>query len=123
VRGPTLQLHSAGESAEAILYRVYDDFGMIGDEGSYLSAPLPLAEALRLALELLYPHVEKPVIPCGGAGSPPWEILGYRRLETRRRLWGVIPLPGKSPPYPAIGPDGRPDPEVAGELSDTPGLP
>ncbi len=110
-RGLTLQRIDAAEGDGPRPYRVLDDLGVLGPPEEWLSGPMPLEEALRVALELVYPAVEKPAYPC--RLSAPWELLGYRYTRTERRLLGVVPLPG-SYVCQAVGPDGRPEVVAAG---------
>lgn len=97
VRGFTLQRDANGA------YVVYDDFGLAGTPKAALSDPLPLDEALRVALVKMHPLIEKPLRP---VWSAPFALLGYTRQTFRQRLRKIF---RRDPTEFVVGPDGRPE--------------
>ena len=90
VRGVTLQ-----QVRGTPHYKVFDDLGLLGPPNRELTEPLPLAEALRVALVQMKKHIRGPITPV--LGSAPFDMLGYE--------W-----PGFFGACDEIGDDGRPRP-------------
>jgi hypothetical protein len=111
VRGLTV-VQSDSQDASYPSYEVWDDAGQFGPANRRLSEPLPLAEALRRALEITAQHVSEPFSPLMGAA--PFELLGYRRRRRIGRFLFFFPRYERLPrDINEVGPDGMPKHDIA----------